>query len=103
MPFDPTKPVNGTIVDADFLRAQLNALKALIDTQSVTLATQAAQIAAHDSAIAQRLKSSDAVLFFAANVSGVGTDGTAFDDPPTQAQIEMFRDKLNELISGLQA
>lgn len=31
MPFDPTKPVNGTLIDADFLRAQFNSLKALID------------------------------------------------------------------------
>ncbi len=31
MPFDPTKPVNGTKVDADFLRAQFNALKGFID------------------------------------------------------------------------
>jgi hypothetical protein len=31
MPYDPTKPVNGTVVDADFLRAQFNALNAKID------------------------------------------------------------------------
>ena len=103
MPFDPTLPLDNSAATASQMRAQLTALKALIDSLTATVAAQAAQIAAHDVAIAQRLKSSDAVLFFAANVSGVGIDTTTFDDPPTQAQIETFRDKLNELISGLQA
>jgi hypothetical protein len=31
MPFDATKPVNGTPVDADFLRTQFNSLKDIID------------------------------------------------------------------------
>ena len=31
MPFDPTRPVNGVIIDADFLRSQFNSLKDLID------------------------------------------------------------------------
>jgi hypothetical protein len=31
MPFDPNKPVNGALITAAELRAQLNALKALID------------------------------------------------------------------------
>lgn len=31
MPYDPTKPVNGDIVDADELRAQFTGLKSLID------------------------------------------------------------------------
>ncbi|MEO6786626.1 MAG: hypothetical protein ABI318_10880 [Chthoniobacteraceae bacterium] len=31
MPFDSTKPVNGVLIDADFLRGQFNALKDLID------------------------------------------------------------------------
>ena len=31
MPYDPTKPVNGTLVDADFLRSQMNALDDKID------------------------------------------------------------------------
>ena len=30
MSFDPTKPVNGVLIDADFLRAQFNALNDLI-------------------------------------------------------------------------
>lgn len=32
MPFDPTKPVNGILIDADFLRAQFNALNDKIVT-----------------------------------------------------------------------
>jgi hypothetical protein len=33
MPFDPANPQNGRIVDADFLRAQFNALKTLGDAK----------------------------------------------------------------------
>ena len=36
MPFDPTKPVEGTLCDAAEMRSQLNALKALIDAGGVT-------------------------------------------------------------------
>jgi hypothetical protein len=102
MSFDPTKPVNGDLIDADELRGQLNALKALNDTLTATVASQAAQIAAQDIAISQRLKSSDAVLVFAASVAGLALDATAFDDPPTQGQVESLRDKVNELITRLQ-
>ena len=31
MPFDPTLPINNTVIDADELRAQFNGLKTLID------------------------------------------------------------------------
>ncbi|MEO7317952.1 MAG: hypothetical protein ABIZ56_03075 [Chthoniobacteraceae bacterium] len=36
MPFDPSKPVDASLVTAAELRAQFNALKALIDAQPVT-------------------------------------------------------------------
>jgi hypothetical protein len=103
MPFDPTKPVAGELIDADFLRAQMNALNAKIDVLTATVAAQAVQIAAHDIAISQRLKSSDAVTFFASSISGTAGDATAFDDPPTQAQIEALRDNFNAVVAGLQA
>jgi len=47
MAFDPTKPVAGAEIDANELRDQLNALKALYDAQQAkwdTLATQLADI-----------------------------------------------------------
>ncbi len=31
MPFDPSKPVNGVLIDADFLRGQFNALNDKIE------------------------------------------------------------------------
>ncbi|MEO6785469.1 MAG: hypothetical protein ABI318_04985, partial [Chthoniobacteraceae bacterium] len=39
MPFDSTKPVNGVLIDADFLRGQFNALKALNDALAATQIT----------------------------------------------------------------
>ena len=41
MSFDPTRPVNGVIVDADFLRAQFNGLKELNDALAVGTVTAA--------------------------------------------------------------
>ena len=38
--FDPTRPVNGVIIDADFLRDQFNSLKALIDAIASITAAQ---------------------------------------------------------------
>ena len=46
MPFDPTKPVNGAAVLSAELRAQFISLKALIDAQAATNASQSAVIAA---------------------------------------------------------
>jgi len=54
--FDPTEPKNGEVVDADLLRNQLNALKALIDavpvpaaeTDPVFNASEAAQLVPGD-------------------------------------------------------
>jgi len=45
MPFDPTKPVDGTLTFAPEMREQLNSLKALIDAQQNQINTQAAQLA----------------------------------------------------------
>lgn len=46
MAFDPTKPVEDSPLDAAEMRSQLNALKALIDTQAAQIATLTAQQAA---------------------------------------------------------
>ena len=56
--FDPTEPKNGEVVDADLLRNQLNALKALIDavptpppeSDPVFTASEAAQLVPGDKA-----------------------------------------------------
>ena len=48
MPFDPTKPVAGTPVDADEMRGQLNALKALNDDLRQQVATSALVLTANN-------------------------------------------------------
>ena len=58
MPFNPNEPQNGEVVDADLLRNQLNALKALIDavptpppeSDPVFTASEAAQLVPGDKA-----------------------------------------------------
>ena len=122
MPFDPTKPVNGVLIDADFLRTQFNALNDRIDaTPAGPQGPQGAQgdpgpqgdpggpqgpqgdpgpagpqgatgevsNAALDSAIAGT----------SANTNAVATLDTAFtNDPPTLADMELLRAKVNETI-----
>ena len=44
MAFDPTKPVEGTEIDAAELRNQFNALKDLSDAQQATIDAQQATI-----------------------------------------------------------
>jgi len=48
MAFDPTKPVAGAEIDANELRDQYNALKALYDAQQAKWDTLAAQLAGID-------------------------------------------------------
>ena len=44
MPFDATKPVNGSEILSAELRAQFTSLKALIDAQATLIATMQTQI-----------------------------------------------------------
>jgi hypothetical protein len=46
MAFDPTKPVEGSEIDAAELRNQFNGLKALNDAQQATIDAQQTQITA---------------------------------------------------------
>ena len=46
MPFNPNEPQNGEIIDADFLRNQFNAIKALNDDLVAIVGALAARIAA---------------------------------------------------------
>jgi hypothetical protein len=98
MPFDSTKPVNGTLIDADELRNQLNALKALIDAQQ-------AQIDALTAALAAR-PDNDAVLQLIDENAACAVDAVVeltpdVSDPPAQDEVEQVRDKVNELIEAL--
>lgn len=73
MAFDPTKPVDASLVSAAELRNQLTSLKTLCDG----------------------LQSSKAPL------PGVATLTQTISNPPTQAQVTALQDKLNELITAL--
>ena len=84
MPFDPTKPVEDSPLDAAEMRDQLNGLDAKIGD----CATQAGL--------------NDAILAgSAANCDGVAELTLTVSNPPTQAQVQALLAKLNELISGL--
>jgi hypothetical protein len=84
MPFNPNLPVEGTPVDAAEMRAQLNALKALIDAKPSMDDVNAA-IVANSSA----------------NVNSMeGPEGSP-SDPPTQQDVLTLYYFGNNLLSAL--
>ena len=83
MPFDPTKPANGSPITSAELRVQLNALNDDIQTR----ATQAAL----DAGIGTTSSNSNAVA----------TLGTTADSSYNQGQLQLVLDKLDELINAL--
>ena len=98
MPFDPTKPVENSPLDAAEMRNQFNALKALIDAQ-------AAQIADLQTQLNQKVAMADVTTAIqqgaSANSNNVITFTDTFSDPPTEAEMQALVDKLNELINQL--
>lgn len=89
MPFNPAKPAPGDDLDAVLVRDQLNALKALIDTQAAQIASLQAQLNA-------------ALASTSSNSNGVGTLGLAIgNNPPQQGDVQPIADKLDELINTL--
>ena len=92
MPFDPTKPVQGSEIDANELRAQFNGLKTLIDSVPAGPAGPAGEV-------------SNATL--AAQIAGtaqnpnVGTFNIALSDPPTRAEVQAILDFVNALVNSL--
>ena len=149
MPYDPTKPVNGTLVDADFLRDQFHGMKDLIDAVPGITAVQvdavntlpAGQPASVTASIVsgvlhlafdipsgndgsqgqpgnngndgqmgppgQQGEVTNAALATAiaatsANSNAVATLDTPFiNDPPTLADMETMRAKINELLLAM--
>jgi len=85
MPYDPTKPVEDSPLDATEMRDQLNGLKALIDGMP--------NFTTIDDAINSGT---------ANNIATFEPFGGTFSNPPTQAQVQELADKLNELIAALQ-
>ena len=99
MAFDPTKPANNAPIVSQELRDQLNALKALYDTQ-------ASQIAALQTALASKTSMDDVnaaiVANSSANSNAVEATPTYASDPPTQSEVQSVIYKLNELIGALE-
>ena len=89
MPFDPAKPAPGDDLDAVLVRDQLNALKALIDTQAAQIASLQGQLAA-------------VTAGSSSNSNAVGTLAlTIANNPPQQSEVQPIADKLDELINSL--
>ena len=84
MPYDPTKPVNGTLVDAAELRSQFAGLKTEIDARLTT--SQAEMLIESASA---------------GPTTGVAHLNLAVSNPPTQAQVQALANKVDELIAYL--
>jgi len=80
MPFDPTLPVNNSLVSSCELRNQLNGLKSSIDNVEVGL--------------------NNAIAGTAVNPA-VNLLGQSISNPPTQAQVQAIQNKLNELINAI--
>ena len=98
MAFDPTKPVEGSDLDAAEMRDQLNALKALNEAQ-------AAQIAALQPALNAKPSMDDVNAAINAN-SAANSDSIYYmqmapSDPPTQSDVQAVIYRLNELITAL--
>jgi len=80
MPFDPTLPVNNSLISSSELRNQLNGLKSSIDNVEVEL--------------------NNAIAGTALNPA-VNLLGQSISNPPTQAQVQAIQNKLNELINAI--
>ena len=77
MAFDPTLPVNSSLVSAVELRNQLNGLKDLCDDLNSQLVNKV-------------------------DVPAVTTLSQTISNPPTQAQVQAIQNKLNEVILALE-
>ena len=89
MSFDPTKPAAGDALDANLVRAQLTALKALIDAQAAQLSSLQAQL-------------TSAIAGTANNIPSVGPlNLTISNNPPQQFEVQPIADKVDELIATL--
>ena len=80
MPFNPTFPVNNSLISSSELRNQLNGLKSLIDNVEGDL--------------------NNAIAGTAVNPA-VNVLGQRISNPPTQAQMQAIQNKLNELINAI--
>lgn len=95
MPFDPTKPAPGDVLDAVLVRTQMVALKALIDAQAAQIATLQAQVTSLQAQLTAGIAGT------ANNIPGVATLGLSISDPPQQSEVQAIANKADELINTL--
>lgn len=87
--FDPAKPADHSPNSAAEMRAQLTALKALIDAQAAEIGSLQSQITAINNTTS-------------GNSNGVSLLGLAIiNDPPELAEVQPIADKMDELINAL--
>ena len=84
MAYDPTLPVNNSLVSSSELRNQFTGLKALMDFNA-NAAINALNTAINGTAVNPN----------------VATLVQTISNPPTQAQVQAIQNKLNELINAI--
>jgi hypothetical protein len=87
--FDPSLPADHSTLSAAEMRAQLTALKALIDTQAGQISSLQVQVS---SVLATSSNNSNGVAQLSLNIT---------NNPPQQYEVQPIADKLDELISAL--
>ena len=80
MPFDPTLPVNNSLISSSELRNQLNGLNDLINNVDLALNNGIAGTAMNPA---------------------VNVLSQSISNPTTQAQVQAIQNKLNELINAI--
>ncbi|OHE80650.1 MAG: hypothetical protein A2107_10270 [Verrucomicrobia bacterium GWF2_62_7] len=102
--FNPNEPATDSDLKSAPVRDNFNALKAEIDaaptTQQVTDAINAA-VADKPTNDEMNGAISDAINGTPRNVDGIGTLDIGISDPPTQGEVQLILEKLNDLIRGL--
>lgn len=89
MPFNPALPADHSPLSAAEMRAQITALKALIDAQAAEISSLQSQVGT-------------VLAATSSNSNGVSTLGlTIANNPPQQSEVQPIADKLDELINAL--
>lgn len=87
MPFDPSLPADNSPLSSSQMRGQLTGLKADIDAVPTTQQMNDAI--------------SGAINGTPRNVDSISTLDIGISDPPTQGEVQLILEKLNDLIRGL--
>jgi multidrug resistance efflux pump len=98
MGFDPNIPADHSQANAAQMRGQLNALKALIDAQQATIEAQRALI----DGLQTQINDVRALANRCAFVPSLTILDAEFHDPPTEADLEVVRNYVNDMAGQLQ-